>query len=341
VTTEFAPLLAKLLAGPLEADEVRAAFDAILSGAWTPVQTGAFAVALRMRGETDEQIVAAARAMRAAMSVVHHGLPVVLDTCGTGGDGAHTLNLSSAAAIVVAACGVPVAKHGNRSVSSRCGSADVVEALGVPVDVPPDRQHEVLREAGIAFLFAPAHHPALKHAAQARRELGTRTIFNALGPLANPARATHQLLGVYDEGLRAVAARALGKLGVRRAWVVRSEDGLDEVSPSAPTRVSELTEDGAVRERVVAPEDFGLPRVERSALAGGDATQNAAALLAIVRGEAHPARDAVLLNAAAALVVATGADPRESAARAAEAVDRGDAAAKLDAWRTAAAKRKP
>jgi anthranilate phosphoribosyltransferase len=341
VTAEFAPLLAKLLAGELEADEVRAAFDAILAGAWTPVQTGAFAVALRMRGETDEQIVAAARAMRATMSVVEHGLPVVLDTCGTGGDGAHTLNLSSAAAIVVAACGVPVAKHGNRSVSSRCGSADVVEALGVPVDVPPERQHEVLREAGIAFLFAPAHHPALKHASQARRELGTRTIFNALGPLANPARATHQLLGVYDEGLRAVAARALGKLGVRRAWVVRSEDGLDEVSPSAPTRVSELTEDGTVSERMVAPEDFGLPRVARSALAGGDAAQNAAALVAIVRGEAHPARDAVLLNAAAALVVATGADPRECAARAREAVDRGAAAEKLEAWRTAAAKRRP
>jgi anthranilate phosphoribosyltransferase len=341
VTAEFAPLLAKLLAGALEADEVRAAFDAILAGAWTPVQTGAFAVALRMRGETDEQIVAAARAMRATMAVVEHGMPVVLDTCGTGGDGAHTLNLSSAAAIVVAACGVPVAKHGNRSVSSRCGSADVVEALGVPVDVPPERQHEVLHEAGIAFLFAPAHHPALKHAAQARRELGTRTIFNALGPLANPARATHQLLGVYDEGLRAVAARALGKLGVRRAWVVRSEDGLDEVSPSAPTRVSELTEDGAVRERVVAPEDFGLPRVARSALAGGDAAQNAAALLTIVRGETHPARDAVLLNAAAALVVATGVDPREAATRAREAVESGAAAAKLEAWRAAAAKRRP
>jgi anthranilate phosphoribosyltransferase len=211
----------------------------------------------------------------------------------------------------------------------------------VPVDVPPGRQHEVLREAGIAFLFAPAHHPALKHAAQARRELGTRTIFNALGPLANPAQATHQLLGVYDEVLRPIAASALGKLGVRRAWVVRSEDGLDEVSPSAPTRVSELTEDGTVRERVLAPEDFGLPRVARSALEGGDATANAAALLAILRGEAHPARDAMLLNAAAALAVATGADLRDSAMRAREAVDSGAAVAKLEAWRTATAKRRP
>src|SRR5579883_69238 len=228
--SDFAGLLSRLLARePVAVDDVRAAFDAILAGAWTPVQVGAFAVALRMRGETAEEIVAGAQAMRATMTAVEHALPVVVDTCGTGGDGAHTLNLSSAAAVVVAACGVPVAKHGNRSVSSKCGSADVVEALGVPIDVPPSRQAQVLREAGIAFLFAPAHHPALKHAAQARRELGTRTIFNALGPLANPARATHQLLGVYDEGLRAVAARALGKLGVRRAWVVRSEDGLDEV----------------------------------------------------------------------------------------------------------------
>src|SRR5262249_55395431 len=160
------------------------------------------------------------------------------DTCGTGGDGAHTLNVSTGAAIIVAACGVHVAKHGNRSVSSRCGSADVIDALGIPTDLPPAHQASILREAKIAFLMAPAHHPALRHAATARRELGIRTIFNALGPLVNPARTTHQLVGVYDDALRSVAARALGKLGVRRAWVVRSEDGLDEISPSAPTRVS-------------------------------------------------------------------------------------------------------
>ena len=333
---EFARLLARALARRIEADDVRSAFDAILAGAWTPVQVGAFAVALRMGGETAEQIVAAAGAMRAAMTPVEHGLPVVVDTCGTGGDGAHTLNLSSAAAIVVAACGLPVAKHGNRSVSSRCGSADVVEALGIPIDVPPANQGQILREAGITFLFAPAHHPALRHAAQARRELGTRTIFNALGPLANPARATHQLVGVYDDALRAVAAQALGRLGVTRAWVVRGEDGLDEVSPCGPTRVSELAPDGSVEERVVSPEDFGVARVSPGALAGGDATDNARALVAILNGEAHGAREAVVLNAAAALAVGTGDDLRLCGARARQALDDLSASRKLEAWRAAA-----
>lgn len=339
MSLDFGELLGRLVARePIDAGEVRAAFDAILAGSWTPVQVGAFAVALRMRGETAEEIVAAAQAMRAAMTPVDHALPVVVDTCGTGGDGSHTLNLSSGAAVVVAACGVAVAKHGNRSISSRCGSADVVEALGVPVDVPPARQHEVLREAGIAFLFAPAHHPALKHASQARRELGTRTIFNALGPLANPARASHQLLGVYDDALRAVAARALGRLGGRRAWVVRSEDGLDEVSPCAPTRVSELTASGQVRETVVAPEDFGLPRLERAAIAGGDAEANAGVLARILAGEPHPARDAVVLNAAAALAVASGDPPRDCAARARTAIDSGAARATLERWRQVASR---
>jgi anthranilate phosphoribosyltransferase len=335
-TAEFASLLARALAQRIGPEEVRDAFDAILSGAWTPVQVGAFAVALRMAGETAEQIVAAAQAMRDAMTAVEHGLPVVVDTCGTGGDGAHTLNISSAAAVVVAACGVPVAKHGNRSVSSRCGSADVVEALGIPIDVAPGQQHQVLHEAGIAFLFAPAHHPALRHAAQARRELGMRTIFNALGPLANPARATHQLVGVYEDALRPIAARALGHLGVKRAWVVRGEDGLDEVSPCGPTRVSELLEDGSVRERVVSPEDFGITRLGPAALAGGDAADNARALTSILSGAPHPAREAVVLNAAAALVVATGEDPRAAAQRARTALDDGTAARKLEAWRGAA-----
>ncbi|HZU84885.1 MAG TPA: anthranilate phosphoribosyltransferase, partial [Polyangiaceae bacterium] len=212
--SDFAGLLSRLLARePVGAADVRAAFDAILAGSWTPVQVGAFAVALRMRGESAEEIVGAAQAMRAAMTPVDHGLDVVVDTCGTGGDGANTLNISSAAAVVVAACGLAVAKHGNRSASSRCGSADVFEALGIPLDVPPPRHAALLREVGITFLFAPAHHPALKHAGQARRELGARTIFNALGPLANPARATHQLVGVYEDSLRPIAARALGRLG--------------------------------------------------------------------------------------------------------------------------------
>jgi anthranilate phosphoribosyltransferase len=337
VSADFAKLISRLLARhPVDVDEVRAGFDAILAGTWTPVQVGAYAVALRMRGESTEEIVGAAQAMRAAMIVVEHDLTVVVDTCGTGGDGAHTLNLSSAAAVVIAACGLIVAKHGNRSASSRCGSADVFERLGIPIDVPPTRQGEVLREAGIAFLFAQAHHPALKHVAQARRELGARTIFNALGPLANPARATHQLVGVYDEALRPVAADALRRLGSRRAWVVRSEDGLDEVSPSAPTRVSELGEDGQIRERVVAPEDFGMERVSLSAIAGGDPETNARAIAAILDGENHPARGAVILNAAAALAVATGDDLRRCADRARGAIDCGAARAKLDGWRRAA-----
>jgi anthranilate phosphoribosyltransferase len=337
---EFAAVLGRLLGGQgadtVDAADVRGAFDAILAGEWTPIQVGAFAVALRMRGESAQTIVSAAEAMRAAMTAVDHALPVVVDTCGTGGDGAHTLNLSSAAAVVVAACGLVVAKHGNRSISSRCGSADVFESLGIPLDLPLERQHEVLRQAGITFLFAPAHHPALKHAAQARRELGTRTIFNALGPLANPARATHQLIGVYEDRLRPIAARALGLLGSRRAWVVRGEDALDEVSPCGPTRVSELREDGEVDERVVTPEDFGVARLERSAIAGGDAQENAGALVAILEGAPHAAREAVVLNAAATLVVATGAEPKAAADQARDAIASGRARETLETWRRVA-----
>jgi len=258
----------------------------------------------------------------------------VLDTCGTGGDGACTINVSTGAAIVVAACGVRVAKHGNRSVSSRCGSADVVEAMGISTDLTPEKQSEVLKSAGIAFLMAPAHHPALKHAAAARRELGIRTIFNALGPLVNPARATHQLVGVYDDGLRAIAAAALGKLGAKRAWVVRSEDGLDELSPAAPTRVSVL-DNGTVEERVVTPKDFGVELIDLKALAGGDAAENAKVLEAILGGEAHPASEAIVLNAAAALVVARDLGCREAAGVARAAIRDGKALATLNAWRAA------
>jgi anthranilate phosphoribosyltransferase len=330
----FGAVLGKLIAGEsLSPDEVRGAFDAIFAGAWTPVQVGAFALALRIRGESAETIVAAAQAMRSAMTAVDHGLDHVVDTCGTGGDGASSVNISSAAAIVVAACGFSVAKHGNRSVSSRSGSADVVEALGIPIDLPPARQADVLREAKIAFLFAPAHHPALKHAALARRELGTRTIFNALGPLGNPARATHQLVGVYDDRLRAIAARALGELGVVRAWIVRGEDGLDEVSSYGPTRVSELRATGEIVERVVVPEDFGIARSERASIAGGDARANADVIERILDGHPEPARDAVVLNAAAALVVASGDDLRVCAERARAVLDDGTARGVLERWR--------
>ncbi len=335
MTTSFPELFARIEERGATPDEVRVAFDAILAGAWTPVQTAAFAIALRMRGETKEIIVAAAEALRAKMSALEHGLPMVVDTCGTGGDGARTLNISTAAAVVVAACGLKVAKHGNRSVSSQCGSADVIEALGLPLAVPLEGQLAVLREAGIVFLMAPAHHPALAHAAQARRELGVRTIFNALGPLANPARATHQLVGVYEDRLRPILASALGELGVVRAWVVRGEDGLDEVSPCAPTRVSEL-EGGNVRERIVAPEDFGIARVGADAIAGGDARTNAASIEEILRGTPHRATGTVVLNAAAVLV-AIGAEtsPMAAAERARAALEGGAAARALDLWREA------
>jgi anthranilate phosphoribosyltransferase len=343
VSADFAKTLAAMLARqPLGAGDARAAVEAILGGAWTPIQIGAFAVALRMLGETPEAIAGAAEAMRGAMTVVDHGLPRVVDTCGTGGDGSHTLNISTAAALVVAGCGLPVAKHGNRSASSQCGSADVFEALGIPIDVPAARQGELLREVGIVFLFAQAHHPALKHAAQARSELRTRTLFNVLGPISNPARATHQLVGVYDDSLRAVLARALGRLGSERAWVVHSEDGLDEVSPCAPTRVSELTAGADVREIVATPEDFGLERIPRSAIAGSDAASNARAIVSILAGELHPARDAVILNAAAALAVTTGDGLRACAERARAAIDSGSAQATLERWRIAAQRaRKP
>jgi anthranilate phosphoribosyltransferase len=328
----FAELFGEIERKNLDPSHVRAAFEAILAGAWTPVQIGAFATALRMRGETAEVIVAGAEALRAVMTGVDHGFDEVVDTCGTGGDGAHTLNISTGAAIVVAACGAIVAKHGNRSVSSRSGSADVIDALGVPIDLDPKHQATVLREAGIAFLMAPAHHPALRHAAVARRELGIRTIFNALGPLANPARATHQLVGVYDDALRPIVARALGKLGVRRAWVVRSEDGLDEISPAAPTRVSVL-EAGSVDERVVRPEDFGIERMPLGALAGGDARENAAAIEKILDGADHAAREAIVLNAAAALVVVRAGDLRDAACEARDAIVSGRARTTLDRWR--------
>lgn len=331
---KFAEVFARLERGPLLADDVRTAFEQILAGAWTDVQIGAFASAMRLRGEDADAIGAAAEALRAVMSAVDHGLDVVADTCGTGGDGAHTINVSTAAAIVLASCGVHVAKHGNRSVSSRCGSADVVAALGIPLDLVAERHARILRDAHITFLMAPAHHPALRHAATARRELGVRTIFNALGPLVNPARATHQLIGVYDHRLRPIMAGALARLGTKRAWIVRSDDGLDEISPAAPTAVTVLDE-GRITERVVSPEDFGIERAALDALAGGDAETNAKVVLGILRGEPHSAANAVVLNAAAALHVVRGGDLRACANEARDALASGRAFATLERWREA------
>jgi anthranilate phosphoribosyltransferase len=270
--------------------------------------------------------------MRANMVAVDHDLDLVLDTCGTGGDGRGTLNLSTGAALLAAAAGIPVAKHGNRAVSSHAGSADVIEALGVRLDVPPAHAATVLREVGIAFLMAPAHHPAMRHAAVARRELGIRTVFNAVGPLGNPARATHQLVGTYDDTLRPMYAEVLDQLGTQRAWVVHSLDGLDEISPFGPTRVTTL-DHGSTAEIEVAPEDFGLTPSAPGAIAGGDPAANAAALESILRGVPHPATDAVVLNAAAALVVATDQQPKAAATRVHELIASGAAHRTLETWR--------
>jgi anthranilate phosphoribosyltransferase len=324
----------------LSGETMRRVFDAIFAGAWTPAQIGGLLTALRLRGDSAECIRAAAEAMRSVMVRVPHEFPELLDTCGTGGDGSGTLNLSTGAALIAAAAGVPVGKHGNRAATSRSGSADVLEALGIPLDLPAAEQGTVLREARIAFLFAQAHHPAMKYAMPVRRELGIRTIFNCLGPLANPAGATHQLLGAYDDGMRAVLAQALAGLGTTRAWVIRSSDGMDEVSPHATTRVTEVV-NGKLSELEIAPEDFGLARSPEGAIRGGETPVNAKALIDVLGGEKHPARDAFVLNAAAALVVVQGLAPRAAADRANEAIESGAARRVLERWREVAQARRP
>ena len=330
------------MTGPsgLSSKTVRRVFDAIFAGAWTPAMVSGFLVALRLtRNETPTVIAAAASAMRAVMVPVTHSFDVLLDTCGTGGDGSGTLNLSTGAALIASAAGVAVAKHGNRAATSRAGSADVLEAMGIPLDVPGARQSEVLAEAQIAFLFAQAHHPAMRHVQPVRRELGVRTLFNCLGPLANPAGATHQLLGAFDDAIRPVLAHALSELGTTRSWVIRSEDGLDEMSPFAATRISEV-DGGRVRELSLTPEDFGLQRSPAGAIAGAEPAHNARILEAILRNEPHPARDAILLNAAAGLVVALGIEPKAATERARAALESGAAAESLVRLRRAASARR-
>jgi len=325
--------LERVLAGEVLAPaQMRAAMEEVLAGGAPPPLLAGFAVALRMRGEATEEIAEAARVLRAACDAVDLGEGTILDTCGTGGDGANTFNISTASAIVVAAAGVRVAKHGNRAVSSRAGSADVLEALGVTLEQSADQARECVREVGITFLYAPAHHGALKHAAAARRALGVRTLFNLLGPLANPANATHQLVGVYDGARIAQMAEVLGALGVERAWVVHGAGGLDEISPSGETQVAVW--DGAkVETRIVRPRDFGLDAVPMEALAGGDAEVNANIVRSVLAGQPGAPRTAVLLNAGAALCVAGVADgPAEGARKAAEAIDSGAAEALLARW---------
>ena len=337
---KFSDVYAELTSTPgLSQATTRNVFDAIFAGSWTPAQIGGFLVALRQRGETAEIVAGAAAAMRAAMVPVAHSFPKLLDTCGTGGDGSGSLNLSTGAALVAAAAGVRVAKHGNRAATSRSGSADVLESLGIPLDVPPSAQAEVMTEAGIAFLFAQAHHPAMRHAMPTRRELGIRTLFNLLGPLSNPAGVTHQLLGAPDDATRQLLAQALVKLGVERAWVVRSVDGLDEVSPFAETRVT-IVDQGKLTEHVISPESFGFAPSPAGAIAGGEPAENARALTAILSGEKHPATDAVALNAAAALVVFHGMSERDAGAQAREVLLSGKALKTLSTWATAANQRR-
>jgi anthranilate phosphoribosyltransferase len=309
----------------LTADEAAAAMEHVMTGQATAAQLAGLLMGLLMKGERPEEIVGLARTMRAHATELPRQVAGVFDTCGTGGDRSGTVNISSAAAVIVAACGVPVAKHGNRSVSSRCGSADVFEALGVDVAMAPDTVVRGLEDAHIAFLFAPAFHPSMKHAASARRELGLRTAFNLLGPLTNPARPARQLIGVPRPELTELLARALLMLGSERVWVVHGADGLDEISTTGYTKVSEGHE-GSVRTFYIHPGDYGIAKVGVEALAGGDASVNAAALREVLSGAHGPRRDVALLNAGAALLIAGRVGSvREGLANAADAVDSGRA----------------
>lgn len=309
--------------------QATAAMAAIMRGEVGPATIAGFLMALRSKGERPEELVGLARAMRAAAVPVDAGPGPVFDTCGTGGDGAGTVNVSSMSAVVVAACGVRVAKHGNRSVSSRCGSADVFEALGVHVAAAPDVVAHCLRDPGLAFLFAPTFHPSMRHAGPVRKELGVRTAFNLLGPLTNPAGATRQLVGVPRPELTELVARALGLLGSECVWVVHAADGLDELTTTGYTKVSECR-DGILRTFFVHPADFGLPKATMDQLTGGDADHNAAIARALFDGARGPVRDIVVLNAGASLFVAGAApDVASGLAMASAALDEGRAAAVL------------
>ncbi|MFN3076758.1 MAG: anthranilate phosphoribosyltransferase [Alphaproteobacteria bacterium] len=325
----------KSLLGPLSSGrtlteaEAEAAFGSIMSGEATPAQIGAFLMALRLRGETVEEITAAARVMRAKALPLSAPAGSV-DTCGTGGDGLGTLNISTAAAILVAACGVPVAKHGNRALTSRSGSADVLKELGVNIDADVERMAHSLREAGICFMMAPRYHAAMKHVMPARTELGVRTVFNILGPLANPAGIRRQVVGVFSKEWLRPMAEVLGRLGAERAWVVHGTDGLDEITTTGPTDVVEYR-DGALTSFSITPESVGLPRTTLADLKGGDAQHNANAIRALLSGAKGAFRDVVALNAAAVLVVAGKArDLGDGVSMAADAIDNGSGQRTLD-----------
>jgi anthranilate phosphoribosyltransferase len=315
----------------LTVDEAAGAMETIMDGGAQPSQIAGLLVGLAMKGERPDEIVGLARTMRARATKLSRTFDPVFDTCGTGGDGAHTFNVSTLAALVVAACGVRVAKHGNRSASSRCGSADLFESLGVNIAAPPPVIERCLDEAGIAFFFAQVFHPSMKHAAATRKELGVRTAFNLLGPLTNPAGARRQLVGVPRPELTELVARSLLQLGSERAWVVHGADGLDEISTTGYTKVSECR-NGAVNTFYLHPADLGLPKGAAEALKGGEPADNATIARAILAGERGPRRDIVLLNAGASLLVAGRASTiPEGIAMAADAIDTGRANAVLEA----------
>jgi anthranilate phosphoribosyltransferase len=324
--------LARLLDGhDLSREEARGVMGSIMNGEATHAQIAGFLIALRTKGETADEIAGCAEAMR------EHALPVrprrndLVDTAGTGGDGARTINISTAAALVAAAAGAGVAKHGNRAVSSACGSADVLEALGFDLDLTAERVAQSIDELGFGFLFAPNHHPAMRHAAPVRSELAARTVFNVLGPLTNPAGARAQVVGVYAPELVRTIAEVLAQLGATRAFVVHGAGGIDELSPSGPNFVCEVV-NGDIRARNIDPLEFGLPRCDPAELRGGSPEENAAAIRGVFAGEDGGRRSAILLNAAGAIAAGGHADDlREGLELAREAVDSGAAAARLDA----------
>ena len=327
---DLKPHLQSIAAGrTLSADEAAAAFDVIMGGEATPAQVGGLLMGMRTRGETVEEIVGAVRAVRARMVKVD-APDDAIDVVGTGGDHSGTYNISTATAFVVAGAGVPVAKHGNRAISSKSGAGDVLAALGVKLDVPPQTIARAIREAGVGFMFAPAHHASFRHVGPVRAELGTKTIFNLLGPLSNPAGVKHILLGVYSETWVEPIARVLKELGTVSALVVHGSDGSDEITTAGHTIVAEL-KDGAVRVKSITADDGGLPSSGRDDLKGGDAAHNAVALRGVLDGAPGPYRDVVLLNAGAALVVAGKAmDLKSGVKLAADAIFNGKAKAALD-----------
>ena len=321
----FKPFLAKVATGAtLNAQEAHEAFDAMLSGEVTPAQMGGFLMALRVRGESVDEITGAVTAMRAKM--VRVSAPAnAIDIVGTGGDGAGTYNVSTLAAIIVAACGVPVAKHGNRAASSRSGASDVLTALGVRIGLPAEEVSACINQAGVGFMMAQTHHAAMRHVGPARVELGTRTIFNLLGPLSNPAGVKAQMLGVFSRDWLEPLAKTLKSLGSQNVWLVHGSDGLDEITTTGPTFVVAL-ENGTIRSFEISPEDAGLPRAKLDDLRGGDPAHNAKALRAVLDGAKNAYRDIALINAAAGLIVAGRCkDLREGVNLAAQAIDSGAA----------------